>query len=415
MFRQYTKCYQHTPGDKPFNKGDLTGFVLGASAPGLVGALLAFLAGFNVAGFAIIGAQFAATIVAVANQWLFHRLVCLGGPKCALGTVANGPKRGELGEFDNDQFLNVRLLPHREGDDYQLKQDGRANPLLLQDPGAKTDTHPANRIYDDGLLGTTLIKPSIPDLPYDPIPLDEDEGNMRSRLHCEAEGNFWQAMKDFAPLLGTMVAVGTGLGAAGGAALGCAIGGFFGPIGCAIGAIIGAIAGALAGGGAAAYVGANVAFNSDPGNVEDANVGDQKLGPIQNGDHVVVFGEHVYDGFHQGWHEFHPLMAVMKLPADDPRQFLEWDPDFPKTGAVPGNRDDMDPAARDLTVDDMQKGLESARFRARAEWLRDLWCGLIHERFDPPTRHAQEQPRHRWTVHPSVDGCDDDPVPPPIN
>ena len=58
MFRQYTKCYQHTPGDKPFNKGDLTGFVLGASAPGLIAALLAFLAGFNVAGFAIIGAQF---------------------------------------------------------------------------------------------------------------------------------------------------------------------------------------------------------------------------------------------------------------------------------------------------------------------------------------------------------------------
>jgi hypothetical protein len=211
------------------------------------------------------------------------------------------------------------------------------------------------------------------------------------------------------------VGVGAGLGAAGGAALGCEIGGFFGPIGCAIGAIIGAIAGALAGGGAAAYVGANIAFNSDPGNVEDANVGNQALGPIKDGDHVVVFGQHVYDGFHQGWHEFHPLMAVMKIPTDDPTNFLEWDPDFPKTGTVPGNRDDMDPAARDLSVDDMQKGLESDKFRARAVWLRDLWCRLIHERFDPPTLHNQDQPGQRWTVHPSVDGCsDDDPPPPPI-
>src|SRR4051794_20658721 len=99
MFRQYTKCYEHTPGDKPFNKSDLLGFVAGTSAPGLIGAIVAFLSGQPVIAFAIVAVQYAVTITAVANEWLFHRLVCLGGTKCAIGTVQSGPKNGELGDF----------------------------------------------------------------------------------------------------------------------------------------------------------------------------------------------------------------------------------------------------------------------------------------------------------------------------
>ena len=28
----------------------------------------------------------------------------------------------------------------------------------------------------------------------------------------------------------------------------------------------------------------------------------------------MVYGTHVYDGFHEGWHEFHPLKAIIKTP-----------------------------------------------------------------------------------------------------
>ncbi len=39
-------------------------------------------------------------------------------------------------------------------------------------------------------------------------------------------------------------------------------------------------------------------FETDPGDVEDANVGDKALGDIGDGSRVAVLGEHVYDGFH---------------------------------------------------------------------------------------------------------------------
>src|SRR5215470_6592549 len=118
MFRQYTQCYQHVLGDKPFNESDLAAFVAGSSAPGLIGALLAFLSGVNWLGYVIIAIQYASTIVAVANEWLFHRLVCVSGDQCAVGTVEDEVTRGDLGEFDNDQFFNLRPLPHRLNDEY---------------------------------------------------------------------------------------------------------------------------------------------------------------------------------------------------------------------------------------------------------------------------------------------------------
>jgi hypothetical protein len=374
MFRQYTQCYNHTPPDKPFNIDDLAGFVLGASAPGLVGFIISMLTGNFGLGAIFMGVQFAATIIAVANEWLFHRLVCVSpDPLCAVGIVKEDPAISDFGEFDNDEFFDLRLMPHRANDEYKSAAPA-SGPGPSQD--GKTELVPENDIYNDNFQGTLTLKPSITTLPYD---------RSRSALHCEAEGAFWQDMKDYAPLLG----VGVAAGAAAGAAAGCAIGGIFGIIGCIIGAILGAIFG-----------GANAVFNSNPGNVEDANVGDRALGPIQVGDKVAVLGKHVYDGFHEGWHEFHPLMAVVKMNSQEADQYLEWNPDF--TGTAPAG----------LTAADMKKGLASKPFRARAVELRARWCGLLQEAFDPGVKHTQEQDPHRWTAHPEVDGCEPREQPP---
>ena len=77
--------------------------------------------------------------------------------------------------------------------------------------------------------------------------------------------------------------------------------------------------------------------------VNDANVGDTPLGTLADGDQVVVYGTHVYDGFHEGWHELHPLMAIMRVPppevwtnipglnTEKPTfnpPYLEWDPNW---------------------------------------------------------------------------------------
>jgi hypothetical protein len=427
-FRQYTSCYLHGPGDKPFNENDLVGYVLGVSAPGLIVAILAFLGGSSPIGFIAIAIQYAVSITAVANQWLFHRLVCVSGDKCAIGVVETNAEMGSLlGEFDNDQYFDLRLMPHRHKDEYRSQNTGFfAPPANPSDPfgtppwttntpprpgpsdDGRTELTPLNDIFLDSLQGSAFLRPTITDLPYTQVDTKDVPLNdatvmtkvARCTLHCEAEGNFWAAMKDYAVLLGTFVGVGSAAGAAAGAAAGCAIGGIFGPIGCFIGGIVGAIAGALAGGAGAAYLGASAAFNADPGDLNDANVGDLPLSPLSPGDQVAVFGTHVYDGFHTGWHEFHPLKTIIK--ASDPKfihglPYLEWSPDPPSA-----------PIPYGLSAADMQAGLQSPAFTKAAANLWNQWCGLLTEANDPNVRNTQNKPDNRWTVHPGVDGCNPD-------
>ncbi len=396
-YKQYTKCYQHTPGDKPFHESDLAGTILALGGVPLLASILSFAGGAFVLGGVFMAIGYAGTIIHVANQWLYHRLACVGDkPKCAVGVVLKTPEIGGFGEFDNDEFFDLRLMPHREKDDYKADNHAYKNG----DPGpsqdGETELKPENDIYLDGFQGEWFMKPFFNDLGYK---LD------RTKLHVEAEGNFWQAMKDYALALAVLVGVGSALGAAGGAALGCAIGFIFGPLGCLIGAIIGAILGGMAGGAAGAYIGAQIAFHSDPGDVEDANVGDRDWGPISANDKVVVYGRHIYDGFHEGWHEIHPLMTVCKLHPDERASYLEWDPFFVDPALIPPDMPGMPAAIQGLTVQDMKDGLRSAKFRSRAEWLRNQWCGLLNDAYDDDTQEKQDEEENRWTVHPEVDGC----------
>lgn len=459
-FRQYTKCYDHTPGDTPFNKsaiagvallygvlpgalfGALTGLVLGLLAGGPIGAIVGLFAGITV--------SVALAPTKVAEEWRYHRLCCLDGDLCAVGTVREQPARGDLGEFDNDQYFDLTLMPHRtghgtddpkgppfgtasdpkkpNGDDYALQSDNykTGKPgIVFDDEKAALAAHPANDVYTDGFQGQALVRPTIADLPYD---------TMRSWLHCEVEGDFWQRISELALALGsliataTLVTVGAGVaGALGGAAAGCAIGGIFGPLGCLIGAIIGAIIGALLAGGAAGLISylvikgvlQGIFDESGHGEVEDANVGDASFGPTSAGDRVAVFGTHVYDGFHEGWHEIHPLKAVIKVAAihgrggvDETSFYLEWNPNF--SGNVPADLPEMPVDIKNLTVADMRAGLNSDKFRKRAAWTRDRWCQLLSEAFSEPVRTTQQRESERWTIHPDVDGCTPRTPPPPI-
>jgi hypothetical protein len=399
-FRKYTKCYAHTPGDKPFHEDDLVGLALlhGVLPAVLFGALTGLVAGLAVGGpiGAVVGLVvgiFSGVTVGLANalteaakRWRYHRLVCLTGVQCAIGTVVSDQDRGDLGDFDNDQFFNMRLMPHPDGT-----------------PNAK--------VFADKFQGEALMAQRIADLSF---------STGSSSLHCEAEGDFWKRVSELALALGALaglLAVATAgaaaAGAAAGFAAGCAIGGIFGPIGCLIGGIIGAIIGALLAGGAAAAVSALIMmaalqaiFDADPGDIEDANVGDTALGPIRVGDKVIVIGEHVYDGFHEGWHEFHPLMAIQRI-GNEAMFYLERDP--MGTKPQPPDHPDMPASGPDditkMKPAEMMAGLNDPRFKKRAEWLKERWCDATDKQFDEKVREAQLHLTERWTIHPSVDGC----------
>jgi hypothetical protein len=434
-FKKYTQCYVHTPGDKPFNEDDLAGLAItnGLVPAAFVGAIAGLAVGLAIGGpvGAVVGVLvgfFSGVTIGVADalteaseQWRFHRLVCLTGVRCAIGVVKTEPEVGNLGEFDNDEFFNLVLMPHHSGDafDYAAQSDNYKTGMAgIIDSSVQPllDAHPMNDVYTDptGCQGSELMRPSIPDLPYK---------TDRSRLHVEAEGDFWVRMAELALWLGllagllTAVAVGAGIGAgAAGAAIGCAIGAIFGGIGCIIGAIIGAIVGFALGAGVAGAIGAAIIqailesiFETDPGDVEDANVGDAALGPISAGDTVALIGEHVYDGFHEGWHEIHPLMAIVKLADPLMRKsaaaYLEWNPSFNPGDALPADLPGMPDEIKDLNWKDMRRGLNSTKFRKRALWLRQRWCELLSEAFDENVGEAQQGLAERWAIHPRIDGC----------
>jgi len=460
-FKKHTQCYKFAPefwpSSKPFNESDLgtlaivhviqalvltgSGAVIGLIFGG-VGAIVGVIVGFIVG----VTTAVATAIHSVADQWLKHRLICLADePKCAVGTVTEGPKHGDLGDFDNDEFFDVILMPHRIEDNYVALFDPASPHASSPRYGnvaathtANIQAHPRNEIYVDGLQGETLLKPSPALLSphyvgYNNETKEPNEMHTASMLHCEAEGDFWVRMKDLAIALGLLATViaaaavaGAVAGAGAGAAAGCAILTivlpFLGGLACIIGAIIGGAIGAAAGAAIAAALPALVGygvlqaiFDADPGDVEDANVGDRNLGEIAAGSRVAVLGEHVYDGFHSGWHEFHPLMAVMKIEPDNATGknslLMTWNPAFRDGDEFPEDLPDMPSDILGLSIDDMQQGLNSVKFARRAKWLRDRWCDMLTKAFHPGTRTTQSGLVHRWTIHPDVDGCTPRPEP----
>lgn len=439
-FKQFTNCFVYPGSGKPYNEKDRTAFIIGnllvalviGGILGGVGFIFGGPAGAIIAGSIGWLAGLTALIEKAADQWLNHRLVCLGSePLCAVGVVSHTPKTSDLLDFDNDQYFDLVLMPHptvAAGADGALlaanryQADGSVVPAFAK----QVSDHPANDLLTDKFQAQTLLAPRADlekDLGYVGF-TDNESSPHRTGLHCEAEGDFWVRMKQFAPVLAALVTAAIGVtaaaaaaGSTAGSAIGCVIlSWFFGPVGCAIGgffgSLIGGALGGAAGGAAAYYLGIKPAlqglFDAAPGNVEDANVGDRALGPISMGDRVAVLGTHVYDGYHEGWHEFHPLRAVVKMNHSDPAMpptpqeafYLQWAPDF--AGVPPP----MPPGETvPLTVDDMKQGLSSANFRLRCEALRRTWCAMLSDAFSEPTRATQQSLDQRWTIHPVVDGC----------
>ncbi len=440
-FKQYTQCFQYPSGGKPYNEKNRAAFVVEQ-----VLLALTITGGFTLVGllagplgaiiFGIMGSLIGFTnlISTAADQWLNHRLICLGGgdPQCAVGIVSYDPTRSDLGVFDNDQYFDVVLMPHpvvsisadfdpviqaSSGTALVPKNRYNADGSVVKDFAGHVADHPDNNILTDGFQGETWLSTRA-DIAAE-LGYATPDSHERSALHCEAEGDFWLRMQKLAPALAALIvatvavtAAGAEAGSAIGSTVGCVLlSFFFGALGCTIGGFLGGLLGGAAGGaaaGAATYYGViqptlQAIFDASPGDVEDANVGDKSLGPITMGDTVAVLGLHVYDGYHQGWNEFHPLMAVVKIGKSSRVGldfYLEWQPDF--SGELPP----VPPGETVLlTPEDMREGLNSVNFRTRCKNLQTTWCSMLNDAFSGPTRKTQQGLEQRWTIHPMVDGC----------
>ena len=310
----------------------------------------------------------------ILTYMLKGKLVCLGGDRCAVGTIIKFETTADKSfpdNIDNDFSMNLMLWP-----------------FSLQDfVGANfADSLAAVQKSEQGALVTEQ-----PDMPnphespfgpkYKPDPVDVDIvdaytiGDFNTMVplkgpiqvpafHCECEGS------RISDMLNTLEAIGS-LGTGGGL---CEITVFGIPIGAAICSIVETVLAPVV---AIALTAAW--FNADDGSPDDARL-DPQSGELKLGNVVVITGRWSYDAGHTGWNELHPVKTIQKV-AETPFGIDAGGTDLATqwctltTPVPPGDRDGADGAPASMTPSQQQ------------------------------TWDAQQEPQNQWQLHPAVDGC----------
>jgi hypothetical protein len=369
-FKSYTTCVQ--AGD--YEDLDMTLEEVGAASALLAGGAASVLA-----------ISFAVSALEKACNYMLHgKLVCLGGDRCAVGTLVQFETTSEKSfpdDIDNDFSMNLMLWPFFLEDFVDETDFSKAYGRVTSDP-------------DQGALVTErpgMPKPHEADdgSRYDPYKADVDIvdayaiGGFNTMvplthsikvpvLHCECEGS---RIHDILQTLEDIGGFGTGI---------CG----WKPLGIPIGKVVCTIVQTLL--APIVLAALTIAwFAADEGNADDART-DPEAGELKLGNIVVITGRWVYDAGHTGWNEFHPVKTIQKIsespfgPEPGADLFKRW---CTLTSEVP-------PPDRD------GPGEQPA---SMTPGQQDTW-------------DAQQRAEHRWVLHPAVDGCrgSEEPEPPII-
>jgi hypothetical protein len=348
-YRQYTQCVQAQ---------DFTGAPIArAAVVGLFAGLIEVLVFLSTGAAPIVGyaiftaaALFAVVgLLSFVHWWLYGRLICLGGDRCAIGMVVSlEPPESSTGffdKFDNDYSANLLLAPHVIGESQENIETDGFQGELIRDQRQLFDQYPGT----SGLPFTGEIARSCETAPETAV------------LHFEFEGaGMYELYQWLKALLVVLIFASI-------ASWFCFVP-VIGWIACLIAAALTAIA--LAGFLTRLFL----IPSTDRGSPSDVNP--ELGGTLQtNGcdgvgaDLLVVSGEWVYDSLHSGWNEIHPVRHCQKIGT--------W------TGIWPFDA----PAAR------------------------NRWCDAITDAHSPTTVGNQTKPENHWRIHPDVDGCEPESVP----
>ena len=342
-FKQYTKC------EKP---GDFVDFGLGIVGISniillaLTGAFIALTVIWVAAGPVgiTIGIATVSAVIIFLRWWLFGRLICLGpDPRnCAIiGMVSShghsDPSIGSKSKYgDNDYTMNIFL----------------ANGT----PGPLDDTEPKENYWVGPQGHLTAPNPAVLGIGRGYPPDGNDNVKYMKFLHCEFEGDGIRRLLDAAYL-----------------ALAFLIAALWIPGAWVLAALVALIA-----------LLEQIVFGErgDPGSGTPLDIG---LDPasLDGRAVVVVKGDWIYDSFHEGWNEIHPVKDC--LVVGHLKEGEDW-----------RNFKFVDEATQlEFTLDSV----------ANVERFRDFWCGMLKDAEDAQDGGSQDDPQHDWGIHPGVDGC----------
>ncbi len=348
-------------------------------AGGLVALVAAALAGAWIPGVAALLATACLGGIVFCSWWLNVRLICLGGDHSAIGAIYHleppvaSLDAFALGDYDTDYSFNLLLWPFVPADELptsfvaeqwsaSAESDLEAAwptlaPLVPAVPYATVQGQVERIIPQQTMsaLNLTFVGQDV-ESGDEPSPQPGGGSSQHFLLHCEIEG---PGIYDLRTLLWVLFGVFVA------AAIASAI-----PV---IGSIVSLVLTILAflaflfGGPALQHDDASPP--ADGGWGGSFNPYDTAQDPDAEVDLAYVYGRWVYDSFHDGWNELHPLHFMVKLGQATQGQL--------GAGDWPGKLIDI-------------QGRLDAQFAQNRT---------------PGSAALQADPSNQWTVHPLLDGC----------
>jgi hypothetical protein len=379
-------------------------------SPGILGVaagILALLAGALLGPLALVVVLGA--VIIYCRWWLYDRLICLGGERCAiglLGRVEPPEDKSGLDALDTDYSINLVLAPHNI---QELPPDYLTTPLQPgDDPTKKFKEALQRQIADDGIQGQLIkethttgdVKTILGAKRYDfegyleSYPGSSVLHHYQPYLHCEFEGGGVMDVYKAAQAAIAVAAVASAV---------CAIP-LFGWLACVILTVVAAVI-ALVG------FGVGLADTGKP------NFFDGKAPGIHTArDILFVRGEWVFDTAHEGWNELHPLVdcrvvATAKYLRND---VVDWD-DAIKDHMVKVGKWHWEKPNDPTNPDPPLQLVKQPGTPTTDDWK--AWvaaeCKASQTAASPLTVDTQQRPEHEWQVHPVIDGCKPEAAPAP--
>lgn len=319
----------------------------------IVDIVVAVIAGAAIPGLGIVAAvAFVAAIFELCAFLHGGKLICIQDDACTIGRIMElipvGSDKSGFEKMDDDFTINTLPCPHSPVEVLaeMTAVDPNQGPFLVGQP-------PSNDLG----LGFAGVSVKFNDIPHD-----------TDVFHVEVKGC---RVHDVCAVLKVM-----SFGAVVVAVI-CSIP-VVGWLACLIAAAIW-----LAITAAAVAIAWAAAHEGDINDVYDPAAGELTAADPdtgEGGDVILVLGDWCYDAGHSGWNEIHPIRQVQKL-----------------TGVIDPRYMAMGKADAAL-VDAFKKD------------VLDVWCERVGEAREPLVIAAQEDPKNGWGIHPSIDGCDDEPV-----